>query len=613
MQKNTVFPNLLRRLILSWLLAVTLTYWLVPASLRELSETAVLAQMSTLRFCLFAGTGFVAFAVLSRFFVTEKAERWIYAAVFPLYAITALCSSFSWTFLGVCVGIEMLLLLFSLQGWNAQPEPVAVPKHSHPVWLWITVCLSVLFFLLVSVWTVGRIYCFYTPTYDFGIFSQMFYHMKQTGLPMTTVERDGLLSHFAVHVSPIYYLLLPFYLVFPVPATLQILQAAVLTSAVIPLWKLGEHHGLTGAQRMLVCAVLLLYPAFSGGTSYDIHENCFLTPLLLWLFYGIERKNTGITVAAAILTLLVKEDAAVYVAIAGLWPLLRSVLHSQASNRFDWFTGVGLFLLSLGWFLLVTGYLAHLGDGVMTYRYSNFLHGKESSLQHVIKSVLLCPIKAVYECADYEKLSYILLTLLPLLGLPLLTRRYERWILLIPYILVNLMPDYQYQHSIFFQYNFGSIAFLMYLCVVNLAQCRIHWLRMATLLTAVTVSAACFGLVILPSAIQPPVLAMQNRTQYQAVRDILKTIPEDASVTATTFYTTALSQRMTLYDVRYSSKEHLLQSEYVVLNIHAESDFEKYADAGKENGFQNLCILLEENGYALYDTLPDTLVIYRKT
>ena len=67
----------------------------------------------------------------------------------------------------------------------------------------------------------------------------------------------------------------------PVPATLQVLQAAVITSAVIPLWKLGKHHGLTPFQRMLLCVLLLLYPAFSGGVGYDIHENCFLTPLLL--------------------------------------------------------------------------------------------------------------------------------------------------------------------------------------------------------------------------------------------------------------------------------------------------------------------------------------------
>ena len=49
-----------------------------------------------------------------------------------------------------------------------------------------------------------------------------------TGLPVTTCERDRVLSHFAVHVSPIYYLFLPFYALFPSPVTLEVLQALLL-------------------------------------------------------------------------------------------------------------------------------------------------------------------------------------------------------------------------------------------------------------------------------------------------------------------------------------------------------------------------------------------------
>ena len=440
----------------------------------------------------------------------------------------------------------------------------------------------------------------------------MFYHMKESGVPFTTVERDGLLSHFAVHVSPIYYLMLPFYWLVPIPATLQVLQAAVITSAVIPLWKIGKNHGLTGAQRMLICAILLLYPAFSGGTSYDIHENCFLTPLILWLFYGIDRKNWCLTAIAAVLTLMVKEDAAVYVAVIALWLIAKTVLRYKKLDIYSLMTGVGLLAVSLGWFFLVTGYLAKSGDGVMTYRYNNFMYDGSSSLVTVIKSVILNPMKALYECVDAEKLYFISMTLLPLLGLPLLTRRYERYILLIPYVLVNLMSDYQYQHDIFFQYTFGSNAFLVYLTVVNLADLKINWQRIFALIAAVIVSAVCFGIVVAPKAMGYPVQAIQYHDYYQSIRDTLDTIPDGASVTATTFYTTHLSQRNVLYDVRYSSKEHLLETEYVVLNVSSTSDYKKYATGGKENGFENLVKLLEKKGYTEYASLEDILVIYRK-
>ena len=611
LQKRYV-SGVVRQIILSWLFAVMLEYPRLPGALRDLARLDGLAQMSLIRVIAVACGGILLLSVISRFVNPAKVERWAMVGVFGILAIAALRASFTWAFLAVCILVLIFLVVFGFCGWDGQPEPAAKPKQAHRIWLWITVGLSIAFFLFVSCWTVGRVYSFSTPTFDFGIFCQMFYNMKESGLPMTTVERDGLLSHFAVHVSPIYYALLPFYALAPTPATLQVLQAAVITSAVIPLWKIGKHHNLTGLQQTLICAVFLLYPAYSGGTSYDIHENCFLTPLLLWLFYGIDRKNTAITATAAILTLMVKEDAAVYVAVIALWLIVKTVLHFKKLDISNLITGIIMLANSLGWFFLVTGYLAKSGDGVMTYRYNNFMYDGSSSLLTVVKSVMLCPMKAVYECVDTGKLWFIAMTILPFLGLPLLTRRYERYILLIPYILVNLMSDYQYQHDIFFQYTFGSTAFLVYLSVVNLADIRISWQRVTVLAAAFIVSMACFYKVVVPKAIHYPVQAVRYYDYYQNIRDALSEIPDEASVTATTFYTTYLSQRETLYDVRYSSLEHMLETQYVVLKISADSDFKKYAVNGEGNGFENLVNLLEENGYEPYKSIEDILVIYRK-
>lgn len=151
-------------------------------------------------------------------------------------------------------------------GWNGRKEngeePIRPLQNFRPYI--ILTGFALLFFVFVSVWTVCRVLSYSCPTFDFGIFSQMFHQMKTSGLPTTTVERDGLLSHFSVHVSPIFYLLLPFYSLYPKPVTLQVLQAAVLVSAVIPLWKLCRRHGLSPAVSVLLSLLLLLYPAYSG-------------------------------------------------------------------------------------------------------------------------------------------------------------------------------------------------------------------------------------------------------------------------------------------------------------------------------------------------------------
>ena len=615
MQKKNILPNsfhisgMVRKILLSWLMAVVIGYILLPVGLRDLSKLEGLAQMSMLQVVLLTCGISAMLLYFSRF---VRLERWGVVGVFGALMLAVLCSCFTWALLVLCLLILVVLVVYAVFGWDSRPEPVFEPKKSKKVWAWLTVGLTVTFLLFVSAWTVGRIYGFRTPTYDFGIFSQMFYHMKESGMPMTTLERDGMLSHFAVHVSPIYYLMLPIYWLFPSPITLQVLQGAVLASAVLPLWKLGKHHGLPGAGRLLLCLVLLLYPAFSGGVSYDLHENCFLTPLLLWLFYGIDRRNTALTTAAALLTLMVKEDAAVYVAVIGLWLMIKTLLRFRKSDTWSLVAGIALLTVAMGWFLLVIGYLDRYGDGVMTNRYKNFMYDNSASLVTVVKAVILNPMKGFYECVDPEKWCFIARTMLPLLGVPLLTRRYERYLLLVPYLLVNLMSDYQYQHDIFFQYTFGSTAFLLYLTVVNLANLKKSWLRLVALGLAATVGAVYFGMEVVPKAMEYPMQAVSDYDHYQKIRDTLDTIPEEASVAACTFYTTHLSQREILYDIRYCSEDHLLEAEYVVLNDYGSRDYKNYATGGKNNGYQNLVELLEQHGYKPYAAMESVLVVYKK-
>ena len=602
---NHLTADIVRHLILAWLAAVTLECLLRPCPLDGLEG---LAQMSLLRVTGVTVLIFGLCQMVARQLAAKKAERWLIFSVFALLAVSSLAVSFSWAFLAVCTLVLFLLAIYALRGWNGAAVQVSASGKEKPAWKWIILGLALAFFLFVSLWTVCRVWSFSTPTFDFGIFSQMFHRMHTTGLPDTTVERDGLLSHFKVHVSPIYYLLLPFYWLVPKPETLQVLQAAVLASAVFPLWKLGKLHGLPPGLRTLLCGLLLLFPAHSGGASYDIHENMFLSPLVLWLFYAIDSRRNWLTALFGLLTLLVKEDAAVYVAVIALWLLVRSMLYR---DRAGIITALVMLLASAVWFLLVTGYLARYGDGVMTYRYDNFIYDGSSSLFTVIKAVILSPMKALYECVDTEKLYFIAMTLGPLLGMPLWTRRYERYILLIPYVLVNLMSDYPYQHDIFFQYTFGSTACLFYLTAVNLAELRLPWQRLGALTAAAAVSLGCFSAVVVPKGTRYMDKWSTYSSYYAQVRECLDLIPADASVTATTFYTTYLSQREILYDVRYSSREHLLSTEYVVLGLTDQYSYRPYKTASQD-GLENLIALLEENGCQEIARMEGTLVIYQK-
>lgn len=622
MERNQIYhlPGVIRKLLVSWLAAALTVYMNISPEVRGLEGLQGLKEMS---FGLFVTVIIGVFAGLclgERFWrITEQMERWLLFLLYVVLAVGALCASFSLPFLGIVVLMAGILLGYVFRGWNQEQILQTLSAKNEgcdraKTAAIIVSGLAVAFFLFVSIWTVFRVLTYCAPSFDMGIFSQMFYRMKTTGLPDTTIERDGLLSHFQVHVSPVYYLLLPFYCLWPTPEMLQILQAGVMASAFIPAWKLARKHGCSNIAGILLCLLLALYPAYAGGAAYDLHENAFLTPLLLWLFYEIDcKKGWGVAVAA-VLTLCVKEDGAVYVAVIGLWQLCSSLLHKHESRWGIW-TGVILLAGSFVWFLAVTGYLAEYGDGVMTYRYKNFMYDGSRSLFTVIKAAILSPMKVLYECVDEEKLSFIALTMLPLCGLPLATRRYERYILWIPYVLVNLMSDYTYQHNIFFQYMFGSVACLFYLTVVNYQEMEavtrkgLH--RYAPLCLAVVVSGICFGMRVVPKAVTYPARYIEQRERFVEIREFLAEIPEEASVTATTFYTVPLANREILYDVRYSSKEHLLSTEYVVLEVDQTGCYVNY-EVNEGDGYEQLVKILEENGYEVFGEIEGEIVVYKK-
>ncbi len=595
------FGEVVCHLFLAWLLAACLEYLLVPQGAKSLIAMDAVAAMSFTRLLIVTVLCTGALYAASCFRDIAKWERYAIAAVFLVLMTVTLISTYTPAFLIICLTVLAVLTVYGIWGHHKSAAVARVKTHwAYPA---VLAVLSLCLFLFLCAWTLYRYRSFFTPTFDFGIFSQMFHSMKTTGLPVTTVEREGALSHFAVHVSPIYYLMLPVYWLFPDPATLQVLQVVIVVSAVIPLWLLGGRHGLKGPARLLLCTSFLLLPTVGGGIYYDLHENCFLLPLLLWLLYAMDRRSILLIGVFTFLTLTVKEDAAVYTAVAGLYLFVRTALNDRREYRKDLITGLAVLLGSIVYFLLVTNYLATQGDGVMTYRYQNFMLDGSDSLFSVIIAVLLCPMKMLFECVDPEKQTYILQTLLPLLALPLMTRKYERYLLLIPYLLVNLMSDYQYQHDIFFQYNFGSTAFLLYLTAVNLADLRFP--KFIPAAAAVAAALFFFSGTVVPRATDTITQYQQYRGYYDGIREELDRVPAGSSVATGTFYTAYLSKRSELYDVKYSSMEDILSAEYIVVRKTSQTDFKSHG------GFEAFSQAVENAGYRIINSHQSLLIYHR--
>lgn len=425
----------------------------------------------------------------------------------------------------------------------------------------IIAILGILFTLFTGLLTSFKYLQHWAPCYDFGIFSQMFNYMKETLQPLTTCERDGLLSHFAVHFSPIYYLLLPFFFIFPSPVTLLMGQAAIIASGLIPLYLICKRHKLSNAAVILFSLCYVLLPSMANGCFFFLHENKFLTPLILWLAFALEKNKWIPSVIFTLLLLAVKEDAPVYAAVLGLYFIV---------SRRNISKGALVFVLSIIYFITVSYFMSKYGLGTMSYRYDNFIYDGSGSLFTVIKAVILNPIYTVHEAFDEEKIKFILQMLVPLAFMPLMIKKPSRIILLIPFILLNLMSDYTYQHNINFQYTYGSAAFLFYLMILNYQDMKPGF-RCKVLAVAATSSIFMFMCnTYYRTSGYESYKTDKNSGAIDIIDDALELVPDDSSVAATTFLVTSLYDHREVYE--FESTKHRDEVEYIVLDLRISSD-----------------------------------------
>lgn len=521
---------------------------------------------------------------------SESPDRVALAASVLAYALLVSLQSQDAFVVTAVVGASSIAFIYGGQAVGTKLSAVNPPRR---VWVAGAVLAALLFVLFTGGLTTLRYLTYSTPNYDFGIFANMFYNMQTKLVPLVTCERDELLSHFAVHVSPIYYLILPFYCVFPSPVTLQIAQAVILASGVAPIFLLCRKAGLSDKYGFAFSAIYCLYPALSGGCFYDIHENCFLAPLILWTLYFFERRKfAGLYIFGA-LTLFVKEDAAVYVAFIAIYMLLSGGDNTPAEtdgeariesasvtprtffrrNRCRIHGGI-LLAVSLLYFGGVAYYLNTYGQGVMAYRYSNYLASGQKGLFDFVLNVLRDPALVFGESFSVtEKVAFLLLMLVPLAFLPLMSKKPARFILLLPMLLVNLMTDYKYQYSIWFQYTFGSAAFLFYLAVMNAADLGAGARRRITI-----ISSAAALIMFASTSWTKTYYLNKYINEYQdnkTITEVLDAVPDGVSVKSSTFFVARLARRDVIYAL-----ESKHETDYVVFDLRYDQNAneKKYED-----------------------------------
>lgn len=338
----------------------------------------------------------------------------------------------------------------------------------------LTIALVVLLFAAATAHLVLNGYVLYagprgltSHTFDHGIFVQSMEGILRTGQPVTTLERARPLSHFAVHFSPVLYLVVPFYAVFRSQEFLNLFQLVPVFLAMLPLYKVLRLRGFSLNATLLTLLLYIVGPAQIFSSHYGFHENVFLGLGIFSLWYFWEaRKPIGIVLGAA-LVLAAKEDAFIYVLAFALWQLFDAF---QKDNRGRVRRSIGLGVAALAYFAVVSAAMARLGEGTMQdHRFANLIPEGADGFSAILNVMLTQPGYVLTQVFLEPKWSYILTVMAAVAFAPLWNRSFQANWLLVPLVMVNLLSNWKYQYDIGFQYHYGSSALLLIILVVAIS------------------------------------------------------------------------------------------------------------------------------------------------
>ena len=271
-------------------------------------------------------------------------------------------------------------------------------------------------------------------------------------LEMTTLsghQRDRL----GFHVDPFLLLFVPLVWIWSSPLLLPIVQVLAVVSGALPVFWLARKHLGTSRAGAHFAFAYLLYPAtqFQAFTSADsFHSVAMVVPLVLYAIWFLDEDRLVAFSVVALLAFTTKEEIPLAVGCLGIWYAVR-----KGRRLF----GLGVFAAGLAVtlfdFLWVIPRFAPNGVDPYASRYSA-VGGTPRGMVH---KLFTDPVAFAHAVASVHKGAYLVLLLVPFLGLALL----EPLLLLgaVPDLVINLLSSRGGQTSVGFETTAAIIPFVV--------------------------------------------------------------------------------------------------------------------------------------------------------
>jgi uncharacterized membrane protein len=421
--------------------------------------------------------------------------------------------------------------------------------------------------------------------FDLGVFDQAFWNTTQ-GRPFETTMGLGPAPHsqLADHFSPILWLLVPFYTLFPHPETLLVVQTLALTLGAWPIYLLAKLK-LPAGYALVWVALYFLFLPLAFINLYDFHEITLAVAPLGFALYFLEKGERRWFLVSLLVTLLVKEEMGLIAAGFGAYALL---------GKRDWKLGLGVVVGSmLAFFTIVQVAIPYFGNGG-SYAYIHQRYAQVGgSPIGILTTLVTDPMRIVHALLQPKKAYFVIAIFGPVLGLSWLAG----WasLLVLPTLGYLLLSNYEPQYS----YTIQDCAPLIPLALGTsiLAAARLRESALRPVMAGVVVSSLAFSWAYgdMPFSRKFDSSHFTTQPRYAAFVAELARIAPEAHVSAENGFPSHLAERRYIYDFGF---EGVQDAEWVVLDYegtnHDMITFQAQVAAVEAAGFDQVA-----TGYGL--------------
>ncbi len=366
---------------------------------------------------------------------------------------------------------------------------------------------------------------FGTNTYDLSIYDYMMsYTLQGEFMPEPFHGYWG--SHFAMHSTPILFLLVPFYLLFDGPLFLLYIQVLAGAFSALVLYVIAKRIFSDKYIPALIAITFLLYRPFLNVLMFDFHPEIFFPLFLFSAYYFIAiKKRLYLYFIFMTLSLFIKEDIPIFLFFFGIFLFFKL----KEDKKIGLITsGVAIIYFILVLEFVIPHFRDQVGIG-RRFEYFGLWGDLGNNIFEVAKNLILNAPSILVSLPWGEIGSNLFNIFAALLFIPLFT---PFIVLAVPPIGILASSQSPIMHGFGLHYFANILPFLFLAFVYGLKNVELwlsRWKKTKKIFVAICVLICSINLAntkweLLKSS------RYQCLKDYKAVKKVIATIPTDSSV-----------------------------------------------------------------------------------